>query len=108
MELISKNELIKSIELGIKQLEESEKDIIPNGLGSPDIVIPCAIMLMKSMIEVVNMCDVIESRPKGKWVPFDIGVFSNAGRECSNCGKRFQLNISYNYCPNCGAEMESE
>lgn len=45
---------------------------------------------------------------KGKWISFDIGVFSNAGRECSNCGKRFELNITYPYCPMCGADMRED
>lgn len=113
MELISKNKLIKSIELGIKQLEESEKNIVPNELGRPDIVIPCAIMLMKSMIEVVNMCDVIESRPKGKWLIDDNYKIELYGEYCycQYC-KEWTINgrgmDKLNYCPNCGAEMRGD
>lgn len=110
MELISKNELIKSIELGIKQLEESEKNIIPNELGSPGIVIPCAIMLMKSMIEVVNMCDIIESRPKGEWIETDL----DCGKRHIRCNQCWYTDCEVpkekikdmDYCPQCGAEME--
>ena len=55
--------------------------------------------------DVCNMPSVTPSRRKGNWMLnkekshfFDV-------YECSNCGKISGLT---NYCPNCGAEMESD
>ena len=52
----------------------------------------------------------LESRPKGKWIE----VHSPWTEiECSNCKIRYDMEFIMSakprhYCPNCGAEMESE
>ena len=46
----------------------------------------------------------IESRPKGKWLDKNIIEIT-----CSACNEDVpQEFYNCNYCPNCGAEMESE
>ena len=44
-------------------------------------------------------------RPKGKWIekPYLLGT----SRFCSLCGENYGMPHGiYNYCPNCGADME--
>ena len=45
----------------------------------------------------------VEGRPKGKWEM--LGKYS---RRCDRCEVITFTTEDYNYCPNCGAEMESE
>ena len=41
-------------------------------------------------------------RPTGKWVSNHDGTWN-----CSECGLRVFIYAKGNYCPNCGAKMES-
>lgn len=59
--------------------------------------------------DLVKMCRTIEpERKKGKWI--------NRGRiiRCSKCGtgyaavKGMKSALTYNFCPNCGADMRGE
>ena len=44
-----------------------------------------------------------EERPHGEWLhPYEI----NIAYECSNCGIQMPITDYFNFCPNCGAEME--
>ena len=43
------------------------------------------------------------TRPQGKWLhPYKI----NIACECSNCNMQMPITDYFNFCPNCGAEME--
>lgn len=52
------------------------------------------------------------ARPKGKWIEHEEWFMCFC--ECSVCGAAFPLidetpaDNLYNYCPNCGSEMEGE
>ena len=55
------------------------------------------------------------TRPKAKWIERDLESYNPITRDrkiyvCSNChlGIDSSVNRFANYCPNCGAEMESE
>lgn len=49
----------------------------------------------------------IDNRPSSRWIKHD-GDFHDS-RECSACHVWMPWNMNYtNYCPNCGAKMESE
>ena len=66
--------------------------------------------------EVVDMIeDCIDNAPTadveevkhGKWIKVkDRGIFGKEYYLCSNCKSRNGLNISFNYCFNCGAKMD--
>lgn len=51
---------------------------------------------------------------RGKWIPHIVNdKYESVDRDvCSECGKRFyqiaETGCVWNYCPNCGAKMESE
>lgn len=61
-----------------------------------------------------------EPRPTGKWVPYEFG--DEKWHKCTNCnkpsdykervqhfdGKWYWYERVQNYCPNCGAQMESD
>lgn len=45
--------------------------------------------------------------PKGEWIKWNFKTFGAMGDweyKCSNCGKVY--GGEYNFCPNCGAEMQ--
>ncbi len=57
-----------------------------------------------------NLPSVYSAPKKGRWIPVTNG---RGGHECSECGKyapSFQSDREHltDYCPNCGAKMESE
>lgn len=47
-----------------------------------------------------------DGRKKGKWIDRWDKIFLCENKNCSICG--YMAQTRYNYCPNCGAEMESE
>ena len=53
-----------------------------------------------------------KSRPHGKWsyhdnwIDLDVGTANFPYFECSECHRKYVE--KYNYCPNCGAEMDEE
>ena len=55
---------------------------------------------------VVNEPPVKPARKKGKWIDRWDKILLCEDKNCSICG--FLSQTTYNYCPNCGAEMESE
>ena len=57
--------------------------------------------------DAINALPVVE-RPKGKWLLYSQGL--GFKHKCSLCdfSVREQWIVFYKFCPNCGAEMESE
>lgn len=55
---------------------------------------------------------VIPARKKGKWIKLQKNRDGTSRCKCSNCNNTMQLSIhtfdTFNFCPNCGSEMESE
>ena len=50
-----------------------------------------------------------EYKPKtGYWIPIPYELDCETDAECSLCYEKFISAMSYKYCPNCGARMESE
>ena len=53
---------------------------------------------------------VLEERPHGEWkeTGYETGALGITYRQtqCSNCGWEHALPMWWNFCPNCGAEME--
>lgn len=60
--------------------------------------------------KLCNLPSVTPSRSKGKWIQTkddcDGVNFYDFSFECTECGK--EQSFKSNYCPNCGADMESE
>ena len=56
---------------------------------------------------------ICENRGVGHWIPIHVSNIWRSVFSCSECGKSVCIYISlsqrlYNYCPSCGARMESE
>lgn len=60
--------------------------------------------LINNAPTVVNE-NLTSERPQGKWL--DIYA-SHIAYECSNCHMQMPINGYFNFCPNCGAEMQRE
>ena len=59
-------------------------------------------------IDVIQDADVIPV-VHGKWIDVrEKRLFGDHYFLCSNCKSRNGLMIPFNYCPNCGAEMDLE
>jgi len=55
---------------------------------------------------ILDVPPVTPARKKGKWKKEYFGAMYDT---CSECGRRVTSGyFEFNYCPNCGAEMESE
>lgn len=51
----------------------------------------------------IGCCFFQEARREGKWIA------DNQQSKCSECGMKFhQDEMSYNFCPHCGADMRKE
>lgn len=56
---------------------------------------------------MITPAERINNRLSGRWIKHD-GDFHDS-RECSACHVWMPWDMNYtNYCPNCGAKMESE
>ena len=78
------------------------------------VVNECMYREVMNTIENHIVPPVIPTRKKGKWInkshTSDCGIKFVAS-ECTCCGKKTFFDcdqLVYNYCPNCGAEMEGE
>ena len=62
--------------------------------------------------EIINAPTLTSPRERGEWkavscktIPYD--RIANA-KKCSNCGKRKDRYVTWNYCPSCGADMRDK
>ena len=67
------------------------------------------------LIPIFRVKQWLEDRPindkevVGEWLKVkDRGIFGKEYYRCSNCKSRNGLNISFNYCFNCGAKMNKK
>lgn len=58
----------------------------------------------KSVFIAIATAPTIEERKKGKWVTYVISMVDGEGCRCSECG--FEGVPYWDFCPNCGADME--
>lgn len=89
MELISKEALLKQIE------EDSEE--LGRGYYGDEW----------KWMDTINNMPTIESRPTGKWMKIKSPKWAVDEYKCSICHYDEGC-ITWDYCPNCGAEMEGE
>lgn len=93
MELISREELLKQIEMDSKG----------NGGQYGDEWL---------FIDTINSLPTVEEREEGRWIDHKRLIMTDPeiwgySQECSICG--FVLGAKeYNFCPNCGARMKGE
>lgn len=55
---------------------------------------------------IFNLPSAQPERMRGTWVR-GIGEYAKNLMECSECRRTFYYNAEWNFCPNCGAEMEA-
>ena len=73
------------------------------------------LIMLKQKVEVGGVTSEAEKYiakgkplPKGIWQGSNVPERFGITHRCSNCGYGTRSNELHNYCPNCGAEMESE
>lgn len=65
--------------------------------------------MIAAMNAINDMPTIEPERQKGKWRRRLVDCGFNADWHCSRCGWKTSLEEhGYNYCPNCGAEMEGQ
>lgn len=63
----------------------------------------------KALAEHIKLCQEEQEPKTGHWIMHIDDLFpTESTMECSECGEHQPLTIDDNYCPNCGAKMESE
>lgn len=62
---------------------------------------------LKFLIADFPAADVVEVK-RGRWVEKKDGFWKKNILICSNCESRNALCYEFNFCPNCGAEMDLE
>lgn len=85
-DLISRSELKKAL-----------CDFMKNNIG----------IYSNEMFHIVDSMPTVEERPQGEWIKWNFKTFGAMGDweyKCSNCEKVY--GGEYNFCPNCGAEMQ--
>jgi len=119
---ISRKAVVKYIKASDAELgHDSENEIVVEDILNMPPVTPVACIATvkfskEDMQELIDekMKDIVVERKKGKWI--NKSSMSGCGiryvaSECSCCHKKTLFNcdeLIYKYCPNCGAEMESE
>ena len=85
------------------------KKFIEDGLNNPDKKKTFghdAIEILTE-IEYAPIVDAVEV-VNGRWIRRETNAMFLWKLECSVCGNDLFATAGYNYCPNCGAKMESE
>lgn len=112
MRLIDAEELTKSIEKAKEITKVACERMEPNTIGRPDIVLRCSTIMLEKTLEVINLCETVESRSKGKWIVNKRKGGYLQDMTCSNCGKTLScdddLTREYKFCMGCGADMREE
>lgn len=87
----------------VKDAINEHLELVTSGLGSDSIAKKIYKTAYNHVIDVINILPAIQpGQNAGQWIP-------NKHTDtvlCSQCGKCY--GDEYNYCPNCGAKMESE
>lgn len=67
------------------------------------------LVLLAQVFNIIEQQPTIEERKKGKWEmkPDPYGFFEEIP-VCSECGCTTEMRKTYNFCPNCGADMRGE
>ena len=96
-------------------LEELFREVIGGIAKKPEMNGNLEHMVRASamVIEMIQDAPTIEpQRKKGKWKQVHVNGFTPGGNSlsvCSECGWEFGTHMiypDYNFCPNCGVEME--
>lgn len=68
----------------------------------------CRACWVDDMLDEVDCFQLSDVAPvvHGRWIPCKYATSEN--EDCSNCGYRTCYGNGYDYCPNCGAKMDSE
>lgn len=103
-------------EAAIQAFEWSEADVIEDyGDGCNFGFSRDSIKGAINAIPAVDVAPVVHGRWVKKWDLYDKGFYISrkVWYECSNCGiktnhkdESFEIEVGYNYCPNCGAKMD--
>ena len=66
--------------------------------------------LYETVFDTIQRVPTIGAVPvkRGHWESYYIGGDDLECIECSECGEVYDSLPSYNYCPNCGADMRGE
>lgn len=69
--------------------------------------------LAKSLNDATELIHKLQKKDDGKWIEIDFRDGTMYGfHQCSVCGARYHCKFDtppdWNYCPNCGAQMEKE
>ena len=95
----------KAVEMAISALEQEPCE---DAINREDVIalIQCSEYELQDRVDNDAMCDDVRKLPsvqpsrKGHWINNQNGTYT-----CDKCGIKHSRS---NYCPNCGAEMESE
>lgn len=96
MELISKKKLLETIEPMVGKFDDDGEFWWSR----------------ESILRAINNAPTVEERKEGRWETVNFktiptGRISKA-KKCSECGKRKDKYVVWNFCPNCGAKIQGE
>jgi hypothetical protein len=109
---VSREAVVEYIKTSDAELgHDSENELVVKDILNMPPVTPTHI---ETVTEFADRCRECGKQKKGKWInkshTSDCGIKFVAS-ECTCCGKKTFFDcdqLVYNYCPNCGAEMEVE
>ena len=93
--------------MDVREKKANEKRLIDYYYLAEKIECPGEPLVYWHDIEAAPTVDAVEV-VHGRWIEQEKYTFGTM-YDCSICGTRiFDTGLSWNYCPNCGAKMESE